>query len=94
MKLLRTTKEEKIIEHIENLLKAEGIEFVSDGLYINIMNSSTATRIKVWEFRRNEDITEVAVEVQEFDFTGRQTYSKEFYRTGKAFMNRIKRNLG
>ena len=85
---------EKYIEKIETLLSENGIEFETSNNYINILNSSSMTRVHVFEYQCGTVGKFVAIEVQEFDSFGNQTYSKEFAQLGRAFLNRIKRNLG
>lgn len=84
----------KWIEKIEKILSDNGIQFETSNDYINILNSSSMTRIHIFEYQCGTVGKFVAVEVQEFDSFGNQTYSKEFAQIGKAFVNRIKRNLG
>lgn len=83
----------KWIERIEKLLTDNNIEFEISYDYINILNSSPMTRIEVFEYKCDDIGICVAVVVQEFDELGNQTYSREFATVGKAFINRIKRNL-
>ena len=82
------------IKEIENLLNHNSISFVTDNNYINILDSSSMTRIKVFQYECGDIGLCVAVVVQEFDEFGNQTYNKEFATIGKAFLNRIKRNIG
>ena len=82
------------IKKIEKLLKDNSISFETENNYINILNSSSMTRIKVSQYECGDAGLCTAVEVQEFDEFGNQTYNKEFANIGKAFLNRIKRNIG
>ena len=83
----------KWIEKIETILKDNGIEFETSNNYINILNSSTMTRIKLFEYECGTIGKCVAVFVQEFDSLGNETYNKEFATLGKRFIDRIKRNI-
>lgn len=83
-----------MIRRIEETLKGAGVEYMIDGEYINILNSSSATRIHVYNYTSGTAGTFTAVEVQEFDGFGNQTYGKEFANIGKAFLNRVTRNIG
>lgn len=85
---------EKWIEKIETILKDNGIEFETSNNYINILNSSTMTRIKLFEYECGTVGKFVAVFVQEFDCFGNETYNKEFVTFGKRFVDRVKRNVG
>lgn len=89
---------EKWIEKIEKLLKDNGIEFetsnYSDVSYINILNSSTMTRVKIFEYECGTIGRYTAIFVQEFDCFGNETYNKEFVTFGKRFVDRVKRNIG
>ena len=82
------------IQQIENILTENSIEFETSGEYINILNTSSMTRIHVFEFQCVDVGVLTAVVVQEFDESGNQIYSYEFDRLGKAFLKRITRNLG
>ena len=88
----------KWIEKIENLLKDNEIDFetsnYTDVSYINILNSSTMTRIKVYDYECGTIGKCTAILVQEFDCLGDETYSKEFSTLGKRFVDRVKRNIG
>lgn len=85
---------EKWIEKIENLLKDNGVEFETSNNYINILNSSTMTRIKFQEYQCGTVGKFVAIFIQEFDCFGNETYNKEFATFGKRFVDRVKRNIG
>lgn len=84
----------KWIEKIENLLKDNGIEFETSNNYINILNSSTMTRIKLFEYECGTIGKCTAIFVQEFDCFGNEIYNKEFATLGKRFIDRVKRNIG
>ena len=88
----------KWIVKIENLLKDNEIAFetsnYTDVSYINILNSSTMTRIKVYEYECGTIGKCIAILVQEFDCFGNETYNKEFATLGKRFVDRVKRNIG
>ena len=85
---------EKWIEKIENLLKDNGIEFETSNNYINILNSSTMTRVKFFEYECGTIGKSTAIFGQEFDCFGNETYNKEFVTLGKRFIDRVKRNVG
>ena len=85
---------EKWIKKIESILKNNGIEFETSNNYINILNSSTMTRIKIFEYECGTVGKFVAIFVQEFDCFGNETYNKEFATLGKRFVDRVKRNIG
>ena len=85
---------ESCIAKIEALLMENGIEFETSNSYINILNSSTMTRIHVREYLCGDIGTCISIEVQEFDGFGKQIYNKEFAQIGKAFLNRVSRNIG
>lgn len=84
----------KWIEKIETLLRDNEIEFEISNNYINILNSSTMTRIKLFEYECGTVGKFVAIFVQEFDCFGNETYNKEFATLGKRFVDRVKRNIG
>ncbi len=84
----------KWIEKIETILKDNGIEFETSNNYINILNSSTMTKIKIFEYECGTIGKCVAIFVQEFDSLGNETYNKEFATLGKKFVDRVKRNIG
>lgn len=85
---------EKWIKKIEAILKDNGIKFETSNNYINILNSSTMTRIKLCEYECGTAGQFVAVFVQEYDCFGNETYNKEFATFGKRFVDRLKRNIG
>lgn len=85
---------QKWIEKIETILKDNGIKFETSNNYINILNSSTMTRIKLFEYECGTIGKFVAIFVQEFDCFGNETYNKEFVTFGKRFIDRVKRNIG
>lgn len=94
------------INKIEILLKENNVEYEMSEIYlnhknkptkymfINILNSSTMTRIKITEYVCGTIGIFVAINVQEFNEFGEQTYDKEFASIGKRFINRITRNIG
>lgn len=84
----------KWIEKIEKILSDNGIQFETSNDYINILNSSSMTRIHFFEYQCGTIGKFVAVEVQEFDGFGNETYNKEFATFGKRFIDRVKRNIG
>ena len=85
---------EGLIKRIEKLLADNGIEFETSDGYINVLNSSSMTRIKVFEYECGTIGKCTAAIVQEFDCFGNETYSREFATFGKRFIDRIKRNIG
>lgn len=89
---------DKWIEKIKSLLKDNEVEFETSKydnvIYINILNSSTMTRIKIFEYECGTIGRCTAIFVQEFDCFGNETYNKEFATLGKRFVDRVKRNIG
>lgn len=87
-----------ITNRIENLLNDNGIQFTSETTpnadYLYIDNTYPTTRISVREFARSETLKDTAIIVEEWDSSGKTIYRKEFATVGKAFINRVKRNIG